>query len=215
MAQAFVESIFDVFYLFGVISAGTILFIKGKENQLVKKFGLMAILLGTGDAFHLVPRMVALWTTGLEAHAAALGIGKFITSITMTVFYLILYYIWRERYNIQGRKLLTTAFWVLTATRIAISLFPQNEWLNYNQPLLWGVMRNIPFALMGILIIVLFTREAKKADDQIFRYRNQLATAGMSGLYTIRTKIMTRGKTPAILIHQRRFKRRINSAGSC
>jgi len=170
MAQAFVESIFDVFYLFGVISAGTILFIKGKENQLVKKFGLMAILLGTGDAFHLVPRMVALWTTGLEAHAAALGIGKFITSITMTVFYLILYYIWRERYNIQGRKQLTTAFWVLTATRIAISLFPQNEWLNYNQPLLWGVLRNIPFALMGILIIVLFAREAKKADDQIFRF---------------------------------------------
>lgn len=170
MAQALVETIFDVLYIFFVITAGTIMFTKDKENPLVKKFGLMAILLGAGDAFHLVPRMYALWTTGLEANAAPLGIGKFITSITMTVFYLILYYIWRERYSIKGRKQLTTTMWVLTAARIAISLFLQNEWLNYNQPLRWGVLRNIPFAIMGILIIVLFAQEAKKTDDKVFRF---------------------------------------------
>lgn len=170
MAQALVETIFDVFYLSGVVAAGIIMFTKGKANQLVRKFGLMAVLLGAGDAFHLVPRMYALWTTGLYANAAALGIGKFITSVTMTVFYLILYYIWRERYNIKGHKALTATMWVLTAARIAISLFPQNEWLNYNQPLLWGILRNIPFAVMGILIIVLFAREAKKAGDKVFRF---------------------------------------------
>ena len=38
-----------------------------KGNQpLVKKFGLMAVLLGAGDSFHLVPRSYALWTAGLE-----------------------------------------------------------------------------------------------------------------------------------------------------
>ena len=31
-----------------------------------------------------------------DANAAALGFGKFVTSITMTVFYLLLYYIWRD-----------------------------------------------------------------------------------------------------------------------
>ncbi len=51
----------------------------------------MAVTLGLGDAFHLVPRALALNTTGLENFTAALGIGKFITSITMTVF--TLYYI--------------------------------------------------------------------------------------------------------------------------
>lgn len=170
MIQALIETIFDVCYLSGVIAAGIIMFIKGKENRLVKMFGLMAILLGAGDAFHLVPRMFALWTTGLEANASALGIGKFITSITMTVFYLILYYIWRGRYNVQGQKGLTTSMWVLTAVRVALCLFPQNEWLNYNQPLLWGVLRNIPFSVMGILIIILFAREAKKANDRVFRF---------------------------------------------
>ena len=63
----------------------------------------MAALLGAGDSFHLVPRSYALWTNGLEANAAALGFGKFVTSITMTVFYLILYYIWLDRLLIDAR----------------------------------------------------------------------------------------------------------------
>lgn len=171
MAQALVETIFDVLYLTGVITAGIIMFTKGGKDPLVKKFGLMAVLLGAGDSFHLVPRMIALWSeSGLEGHAAALGIGKLITSITMTFFYLILYYIWRERYHIQGRKSLDVTMWVLTAARITLCLFPQNQWLQYDQPLFWGILRNIPFSIMGILIIVLFAQEIKKSGDKIFRF---------------------------------------------
>ena len=65
-------------------------------------FGIMAVVLGVGDSFHLVPRAVALCTTGLENFTAALGVGKFITSITMTVFYILLYYVWRVLYHIDG-----------------------------------------------------------------------------------------------------------------
>lgn len=97
MAQAIGETVFDILYLGFALVTGLTLLLKGKSS-LVKKAGLMAALLGAGDAFHLVPRCWALWTTGLEANAAALGLGKFITSITMTVFYLILYNIWREYY---------------------------------------------------------------------------------------------------------------------
>lgn len=169
MAQALFETIFDVCYLIGVIAAGLVMFTKGKKNPLVQKFGLMAVLLGAGDAFHLVPRMYALWTTGLEANATALGTGKFVTSITMTIFYLILYYIWRERYEIEGRKNVTITMWILTVARIALCLFPQNEWLNYHQPVSWGIIRNIPFSIMGIIIIVLFAQEAKRTNDTIFK----------------------------------------------
>lgn len=116
----------------------------------------MAALLGAGDSFHLVPRSYALWTNGLEANAAALGFGKFVTSITMTVFYLILYYIWRDRYQIRGRRSLTGTMWLLSALRIALCLLPQNQWLAYRPPLLPGILRNVPFAIMGILVIVMF-----------------------------------------------------------
>ncbi len=46
----------------------------------------MAVVLGAGDSFHLIPRAIALCTTGLENYTVPLGIGKFITSITMTIF---------------------------------------------------------------------------------------------------------------------------------
>ena len=170
MAQALAETIFDALYLTFAVVIGIYLIIKGGKGSLIQKFGIMAIVLGAGDAFHLIPRLIALWTTGLEANAIALGIGKLITSITMTVFYLILYYIWRERYAVQGRKGLTITIWALTIARVVLCALPQNEWLSPNQPLLFGILRNIPFAIMGIIILVLFAVEAKKANDRVFRF---------------------------------------------
>lgn len=181
MPQTIGETIFDVLYLGFAITAGLIMLIKGNQ-PLVKKFGLMAVLLGAGDSFHLVPRSYALWTAGLEANAAALGIGKLITSVTMTIFYLILFYIWRERYKIKDGKKLTATMWTLAVLRVALCMLPQNQWLAYRQPLLFGVLRNIPFAIIGVIIIVIFAREAKKAEDAIFRFM-PLAVALSFGFY--------------------------------
>lgn len=181
MAQAIAETTFDVLYLCFALTVGLIMIFKGR-TPLVKKVGLMAALLGAGDAFHLVPRAYSLWTTGLEANAAALGFGKFVTSITMTIFYLILYYIWRERYQIKDRKNLTITMWVLTVLRIGLCLLPQNQWLVYRQPLSYGILRNIPFSIMGIIIIVIFAQEIKKANDTVFRFM-PLAVALSFGLY--------------------------------
>lgn len=168
MPQAIGETVFDVIYLAFAIIAGITMLIKGKSS-LAKKAGLMSLLLGAGDSFHLVPRAYALWTDGLEANAAALGTGKFITSITMTIFYLILYGIWREYYQITDQKKLTTVMWGLSAIRIGLCLLPQNQWLVYRQPLLYGILRNIPFAIMGIIIIVIFAQESARANDSVFR----------------------------------------------
>ena len=138
MAQAIAETVFDILYLCFALFAGLTMLLRGK-TPLVKKAGWMAVLLGAGDAFHLIPRSYALWTTGLEANAAALGLGKLITSITMTVFYLILYHIWRDYYDRKERKNLTAAMWILSILRIALCLLPQNDWFVYHQPLLFGI----------------------------------------------------------------------------
>lgn len=100
---------------------------KSGKNSQYRLFGIMAIVLGSGDAFHLIPRAYALCTTGLENFTAALGTGKFITSITMTVFYVILYYVWRIRYKVKGQNGVTAAVYILSALRIILCLFPQNE----------------------------------------------------------------------------------------
>lgn len=98
-----------------------------------------------------------------------LGLGKWITSVTMTVFYVLLYYVWRQRYKVQGQNGLTAAVYALAAVRIALCMMPQNQWLSAEAPLFWGIWRNIPFALLGIVVIVLFYRSAKEKQDKAFR----------------------------------------------
>ena len=168
--QAIVETVFDTVYLISVILIGITMIVKCGGKKQYRLFGIMAVVLGAGDSFHLVPRAFALCTTGLENFTAALGAGKFITSITMTIFYVILYYVWRTRYQINGQRGITAAVYLLSASRIAISLFPQNQWLSASSPLSWGIYRNIPVALLGLLIIVLFYKSAKEQKDQAFRY---------------------------------------------
>ena len=51
--QAIVETVFDAVYLVSVITIG-ILMIRGcKGSHQFKLFGLMAVVLGAGDSFHL------------------------------------------------------------------------------------------------------------------------------------------------------------------
>lgn len=168
--QAIVETLFDAIYLILVISIGITMMVKSNGNKEYKLFGIMAVVLGAGDSFHLIPRAVALCTTGLENFTVALGAGKFITSITMTIFYILLYYVWRIRYHIKGQDQITAVVYVLSALRIILCLFPQNAWLSANAPLSWGIYRNIPFALLGLLIILLFYKSAKEHNDSEFKY---------------------------------------------
>ena len=167
--QAVVETLFDTCYLIGVIVLGITMIIKSRGNKQYRLFGIMAVVLGLGDSFHLVPRAIALCTTGLDNFTVALGTGKFITSITMTVFYVILYYIWRIRYHIIGETKYTVAIYSLALSRIAICLFPQNEWTSATSSLAWGIYRNIPFTLMGLFIIALFYKSSHQNNDKLFR----------------------------------------------
>lgn len=164
------ETVFDIAYLITVLTLGVLMIRRSRGGTQYRLFGMMAVTLGAGDAFHLVPRVFALCTDGLAQHTAALGIGKFVTSITMTVFYILLYYVWRRRYSVHGQSGLTAAVWILSAARIALCLFPQNAWTSASAPLSWGIYRNIPFAALGVLLIALFFTESRKKGDRPFRH---------------------------------------------
>lgn len=166
--QAIVETLFDICYLVTVLTVGIRMIRGAKGSRQFELFGWMAVVLGAGDSFHLVPRAIALCTTGLDSFAFQLGLGKWITSVTMTVFYVLLYYVWRERYEVEGQKSLTVAVYALAAIRVILCMMPQNQWLTDHSPLIWGIYRNVPFALLGILVIVLFYCSAKERGDKAF-----------------------------------------------
>ena len=58
--QALVETLFDAVYLVSVITIGILMIRGSKGNRQFQLFGWMAVLLGAGDSFHLIPRALAL-----------------------------------------------------------------------------------------------------------------------------------------------------------
>ena len=64
--QAIVETLFDAVYLISVVIIGITMIVKRRGIKEYRLFGIMAVVLGAGDAFHLVPRAIALCTSGLE-----------------------------------------------------------------------------------------------------------------------------------------------------
>ena len=147
------ESSFDILYLVLVILWG-VQIMKNARNKTERLMGTSALVLGCGDAFHLVPRVLNYFVQA--DFTAALGIGKLVTSITMTLFYVLVYYIWLGYYHKPENKKMTCLLWVLAALRVIICLFPQNGWLTNEGGVLWGVLRNIPFVALGCLVIVLY-----------------------------------------------------------
>lgn len=175
--RVIMESIFDIIYLLGVVGMGIYL-LKNSKNKVTKLYGWMAVILGAGDAFHLIPRVIALLSAGPNGdltsafiqYEVSMGFGKAVTSITMTVFYLILYIIWKEYYQVKNTKTISIVLLVLAAVRIIVGLFPQNMWLVHNQPLDWAIYRNIPFAIMGIIMIYLFYKESQNRANDPFKW---------------------------------------------
>lgn len=166
LGQAIGETIFDILYLATALIIGIKILKEGSGKAEYSLFGIMAITLGAGDAFHLIPRCIALFSESMEEYAPLLGTGKQITSITMTIFYILLYKVYSLRYGYKS-KAITYSLYLLALIRIILCFMPQNMWREINAPFSWGIYRNIPFALMGAIIIVLFFQ---KRDDKPYRF---------------------------------------------
>ncbi len=157
------ESSFDILYLLFALVGGCVILRRAKDKT-EKRMGLAALILGCGDAFHLIPRVLNYFTDW--DLTAALGVGKLITSITMTAFYLLLYDIWLGRFRMQEKRSVSAALWGLAALRVILCLFPQNGWLSNTGDMTWGILRNIPFVCLGAAICSLYFQ--KRREDRVF-----------------------------------------------
>ena len=157
------ESTFDILYLLFAIISGIVIIAKAK-NRTERLMGIAAVTLGAGDAFHLVPRVMNYF--GSSDMTAALGMGKLVTSITMTIFYVLLYYIYLGYYKETKNKATAAAIWILAAVRMTLCFMPQNGWMENSNNLTWAIIRNIPFVILGAIICVLYFK--KRKAERIF-----------------------------------------------
>lgn len=151
-----VEAVFDIFYLAAASILGFAFLFSASDNSVRALAGVMALVLAGGDAFHLVPRIKVIRTGKEEQLRGILGRGKQITSITMTVFYLLLWQIGVLIFSPKDVNFWSYLVYILAAVRILLCLLPQNKWTEQYPPVIWGIWRNIPFFLMGAVVAGLF-----------------------------------------------------------
>lgn len=123
------EAIFDTVYLIFDLVAAVLFFIFSQGNMLFILYGILTLTLCGGDAFHLVPRIIRAVHGSNEKIKRQLGIGLQVSSITMTVFYIILMYIWKFTFpEFRIPVVIEAVIWISAVVRIVICMFPQNNW---------------------------------------------------------------------------------------
>ena len=123
------EAIFDAVYLIFDLIAAVLFFIFSQGNMLFILYGILTLTLCGGDAFHLVPRIIRAVYGSNEKIKRQLGIGLQVSSVTMTVFYIILMYIWKFTFpEFRIPVVIEAVIWISAVVRIVICMFPQNNW---------------------------------------------------------------------------------------
>ena len=170
------ETTFMVAYLLFLLVSGIISIVN-------KNYGLIILimLLGIGDAFHLIPRIIKNIKGDFKKSDFYLGLGNQISSITMTIFYIVLILLLGVSLKpiddlaiptsmIDNIKHCLSAFFMTTTNpsldflissifylgiiRIILCLLPQNNWYKKEGNFKWSVIRNIPFIIMGIIMTI-------------------------------------------------------------
>ena len=122
------EAIFDAGYLIFDLIAGILFFVFSEGNPLFILYGVLTLTLCGGDAFHLVPRIIRAVRGNSDKIKRQLGIGLQVSSVTMTVFYIILMYIWKFTFTeLKIPVIIEAVIWISAIVRIVICMLPQNN----------------------------------------------------------------------------------------
>ena len=163
------ENVFCIGYLVFVLIAGIIFLTRTMStgNLLYRFCAVMTLLLGGGDAFHLIPRIIYNFkgeTTVPEVQRRRdfwLGLGNLVSSVTMTVFYLFFYSAMSvihgkmdDGTSMPDKLNVFLVLVILAIIRIILCAFPQNHWFTRGKETNWGLYRNIPFVIMGAIVVV-------------------------------------------------------------
>ena len=151
------EAVFDAVYLTFDLAAAVLFFLFSKGNILYVLYGILTLTLCGGDAFHLVPRIIRAVRGTNDKIKRQLGIGLQVSSITMTMFYILLMYIWKYTFpELKIPVVIEVVIWISAVIRILICMFPQNNWCTDEGNMKLSVIRNAVFAVTGIGVMILY-----------------------------------------------------------
>ncbi len=150
-----IEVVSYIIYLTVIILLGIIVLKESKGQGKSFRLGMMILMLVVAESFQLVPRIISMTTTGSMQASMDWDLGKSITSIFMAFFYFMLYWVWEKQYHVKDSINLTIAISILTGLAIP----------NTRAKAIWQDYRNIPFIILGIVLMILFHQKACREKD--------------------------------------------------
>lgn len=172
--RMFVEIGFNVLYLIVVWAMNAVMSLQmgrvaAKDQKVASLFRWAFILLALGDTGHVGFRVAAYAMGGIEKNSLLIGMGALATAITVTFFYVVMLYIWKERFN-KNFGLLEYILLASVPARFIVMAFPQNDWGSNVPPIFWGPFRNLFLVILGVGVLYLYLRDSIKAKDRLFRW---------------------------------------------
>lgn len=163
------EAFFDIGYLlFDLIAA--VLFFVFLRKQLICVVRHSHLDLMRRRRISLGPRVIRAFRGSSDKIKKQLGMGLQISSVTMTVFYILLMYIWKNTFpEMQIPAALEIIIWVSALVRIIVCLLPQNRWCSDNGNQKLSIIRNAVFAVTGIGVILLYALSGNAHDYHLNR----------------------------------------------
>jgi FtsH-binding integral membrane protein len=170
----YVEIGFNILYLIVVWTMTAIMSLRLSEvpredYKIANLFRWAFFLLALGDTGHVGFRVAAYALGGLEQNGLLVGVGALATAVTVTFFYVVMLYIWKERFDGKFGRL----EYILLASvpvRMIVMAFPQNDWGNPVPPAFWGPFRNLFLVILGVGVLYLYLRDSIRTRDRLFRW---------------------------------------------
>ncbi|MBR1540573.1 MAG: hypothetical protein IJ629_05375 [Clostridia bacterium] len=165
------ETIFCMAYLGFLIICIWKFFSLVRTSKVFVMIGCLTTALAFGDSFHLIPRILDnMKKRGIENKEFWLGLGSQISSITMTWFYLLLYFVYRKLFpnNLPGR-VFDIFLYMTILLRVFICLLPENEWYSKKRNLSLSILRNLIFLVTGVMEIFLFALIGNKGGYGLWK----------------------------------------------
>ncbi len=153
----YAESVFAVAYLL-IALLGGIAIRQRRADDVGRLMSRAVLILWFGDLFHLVPRVLGnltAWEPGLWLDA-----GTMVTSLTMTVFYVMLFALWEKLYGEKHgyySEMLVRDLSGIRALAVLIVFFAElfgNSLaeLGPSAELIASLIRNVPFTIVGGIV---------------------------------------------------------------
>jgi hypothetical protein len=176
-----VEIIFNISYLVVIWGLVIAFLIRRKElapaqQRLSDWLTVAFALLALGDTGHVGFRVWAYALDGLESQVSLLrysvslvGAGALMTAVTVTLFYMLLLEVWRQRFR---RRYGGFEYFLLivAATRLYMLTLSVNEWWRVVPAQPWSTIRNVPLMILGLGVAYLILRDAIASHDTTFKW---------------------------------------------